>query len=137
MKILAWISIGNALVLASVPAGACKCGPISTKQAFQHADVAFRGELIEHRRGAAVFRVDEVWKGGLRTTVEFEWRDGSHGDCDGFWPQLLKVGNKLLVFGTGDSQGYYRTSICLPTKFLTDADEDLKELGPGRPPRKK
>ena len=136
MKLLTSISIGAVLLSASLQAGACTCGREPAKQALRYADVAFRGELIEHRGGAAVFRVDEVWKGDLGKTVEFEWRDGSHGDCNGFWPQFLKVGNKLLVFGTSDSHGFYRTSICLPTRFVSDVAEDLKELGPGKPPRK-
>lgn len=74
--------------------------------------------------------------GDVGRTVQFEWSDGAPGDCDGFWRRFLKIGNKLLVFGTRDSHPYYRTSICLPTKFLCDADEDLKTLGPGKPPRK-
>lgn len=116
--------------------GACKCLRPTAKEGLRYADIAFRGELVEHRGSVAVFRVDESWKGNPGSSVEFEWRDGSHGDCDGFWPKLLKVGNKLLVFGTGDSRGIYHANICLPQKPISESEEDLKELGPGTPPRK-
>jgi len=84
----------------------------------------------------AVFRVDEQWKGNLGAHVEVEWRDGSGGDCDGFWPNFLKVGNKLLIFARRGRDGVYRTSICLPNKFAASTIGDPEELGPGAPPRK-
>jgi len=119
-------------------AGACFCGRIPAKDAIPSVDIVFRGELIAHKGNAAVFRVDEQWKGELSPQVEVQWRDGSQGDCDGFWPDQLKIGQKLLVLARRSSfLSMYKTNICLPTQPVVDADEDLKELGPGRPPRKK
>ena len=109
--------------------------PANAMGAVRYVHVAFRGELIEHTAQFAIFRVDEQWKGDLGTTIRFAWQE-ERGDCWGFWPQLLKVGNKLLVFGTRDSCGYYQTNICLPTKLLSEAKEDLKQPGPGQLPRK-
>ena len=117
-------------------AGACECLRPTVKEGLKYADIAFRGELVEHHGSVAVFRVDESWKGNQGSTVEFEWHDGTHGDCDGFWPKLLQVGNKLLVFGTGDGRRFYHANICLPQKLISEADADLKELGPGKPSRK-
>ena len=135
MKILVPILI-SALGLVSTPlAGACSCAPVSTKENVERAmrsEMAiFRGELIAHKGGSAVFRVDEQWNGNLGAFVEFQWRDGSRGDCNGFWPELLKVGNKMIVFGIRAGHGVYRTSICLPTIPLSEASEVLRILGPG------
>jgi hypothetical protein len=136
MKTLrSYLAFLSALVIP-VAAGACTCVPPTASRSLKIAHIAFRGELIEHKDSLAIFRVDEWWKGDLGGTVQFEWRDGTHGDCNGFWPNLLKVGNKLLVFGTQDNRGFYRASICLPAKLIGEADEELKELGPGKPPRK-
>lgn len=115
---------------------ACSCLKPTAAEAMQSVDIVFRGELIEHRGGAAVFRVDEQWKGNLGGRVEVQWREGNHGDCNGFWPDQLKIGNKLLVFAGKDSHGIYRTNICLPTKPIADAAVELKELGPGKPARR-
>jgi hypothetical protein len=114
---------------------ACFCSRPDAKDALRYADIVFRGELIEHRGRIALFRVDEQWKGNLAKEVEVEWREGNHGDCDGFWPQFLKVGSHLLVFATRGTPGIYHTSICLPTKFVDKAGAEIKELGPGNPPR--
>ena len=61
---------------------ACFCGQ-STVIA-NSADVIFRGELVEHKGRFAIFRVDEQWKGNPGEMIQVEWREGSHGDCNGF-----------------------------------------------------
>ena len=136
MKILCFHILMLSVLAAHITAGACSCIRPDAKGSLKYADVAFRGELIEHRGNRAVFRVDEWWKGNLGPLIEFEWRDGTHGDCDGFWPKLLQVGSKLQVFGKRNHRGYYSAHICLPQKFLNDAETDLKELGPGTLPSK-
>jgi hypothetical protein len=115
-------------------ASGCSCIRPTAASGLQYADVVFRGELVEHRGRFAVFRVDEQWKGNPGQEIQVEWREGNHGDCNGFWPKFLKMGSKLLVFASRDD-GIYRTSICLPTKFAADAESDLRELGPGKPPK--
>ncbi len=128
----------TAMLLLVMPnkARACLCETPSIKEAARTVDIVFRGELVEHKGNAAVFRVDEQWKGNLASYVEVEWRDGSQGDCNGFWPKFLKVGNKLLVFARRGGDGIYRTRICLPVKFLASAEGDPGELGPAEPRRK-
>jgi hypothetical protein len=103
----------------------CSCLHPTAKEASGNANVVFRGKLVKHKGGFAVFRISEQWKGNLGADVEFEWRDGSHGDCSGFWPKCLKVGNELLVFATG-ADGIYRTSICWPTKFVLRLKQNSK-----------
>jgi hypothetical protein len=82
-------------------AWACWCSVPPAKEASQRVEAVFRGELVEHKGNSAVFRVSEQWKGNLGVEVEVEWRDGSRGDCNGFRPKYLKVGNELLVFANG------------------------------------
>jgi hypothetical protein len=121
------------LFLMHPDAWASWCLPQTAKEASANVDVVFRGKLVEHKGSSAVFRIIEQWKGNLGVDVEVEWREGNHGDCNGFWPKYLKVGNELLVFARG-AGGIYRTSICLPTKFVAEAQVELQELGPGSPP---
>jgi hypothetical protein len=118
---------------------ACSCilAPPDQKDAsFQRvlktSDLVFRGKIVEHRDGAAVFRVYEYWKGNTKSNAEVQWRRGDRGDCNGFWPNDLKVGNELLVFARKDSSGIYRTSICLPTGLASKSQEILRALGPGK-----
>jgi|HubBroStandDraft_5_1064220.scaffolds.fasta_scaffold520679_2 hypothetical protein len=122
-------------LIMSISAGACSCLKPHADESLKYADIAFRGELVEHKGHFAVFRVDEWWKGNPERHVQFEWRDGTHGDCDGFWPQLLQVGSKMVVFGRKGGFRIYHANICLPQKLVDEADDYLKELGPGKPPR--
>jgi len=101
------------------------------QQQLKTSDIVFRGELIEHRNGAAIFRIIEKWKGKLGSTVEIEWRRGDRGDCNGFRPDDLKVGNELVVFASRSRFGIYRTSICRPTTQTSAAQNVLSILGPG------
>lgn len=112
---------------------ACTCAFPMIRAEIESSDIVFRGEIVAHKNGAALFRVHEQWKGNLGNSVRVEWRRGDRGDCDGFWPNELKVGNELLVFAKKGRDGIYRTSICLPTSFASEARRVLDVLGPGRP----
>jgi len=58
--------------------------------------------------------------------------------CIGFWPDLLEVGNDLLVYADrhppNSKEGAYFTSICTRTRMWKEAREDLRELGAGKAP---
>jgi hypothetical protein len=112
---------------------ACSCLPRTTQEALSHSDTVFHGELVAHEGNSAVFRVHEYWKGNLKGPAKLEWRRGDRGDCNGFWPNDLKLGSELLVFATKGIDGVYRTSICLPTKRAANADKAVHDLGPGKP----
>jgi len=118
---------------------ACTCAPpipgqetLAFQTALGYADIVFRGQLVAHRNGMAVFRVREEWKGSLGAEVEVEWRRGDRGDCNGFWPEDLKVGNELLVFAKKGRFGIYRTNICSPTGIVQSAEDARRLLGPGK-----
>lgn len=127
------ITVGFFLFASSLFAGACDCPPLSAREGARESDIVFRGELIDHQGQVAVFRLKTAWKGILGPKVEVEWRDGNRGDCNGFGHSLLMIGNDLLVFARRSKDGVYRTSICLPTKLASEAEADIRELGPPRP----
>jgi len=118
---------------------ACSCAPVlpgqwdvKIQEDIKISDSVFRGRIVSHKGVAAVFRVYEHWKGNLNSYVELEWRRGDRGDCDGFWPRDLKVGNELLVFARKGRDGVYRTNICLPTGLASTRQNILRVLGPGK-----
>jgi hypothetical protein len=117
-------------------ATACQCAVPPAQEAADRSDIVFRGELVDHKGDAAVFRVREQWKGNVESFIELEWRLGDGGDCNGFSSRDLKVGNELLVFAKRGRDGIYRTSICLPTKPVEIAQRELRDLGPGKSPQK-
>jgi hypothetical protein len=134
MKTLCFVLL--AILIAPGLASACSCGRLGAKEALKYSDIAFRGELVAHKGDLAIFHVDEWWKGDPGSYVKFAWRNGAHGDCNGFWPKLLQVGTKMLLFGRGDGRSFYSADICLPQAPASEADAYLKDLGPGNPPRK-
>src|SRR6202030_3453371 len=115
MKMLRLMFVTLLPFIAVEIGSACTCVPTNAQEASRRSDTVFRGELIAHRGRSAVFQVREYWKGNLKSSVKVEWRLGDRGDCNGFWPNDLRVGNELLVFAIKGRDGVYRTSICLPT----------------------
>ena len=140
MNILRLIAL--LLLFISLPktGTACTCAPPipgeqgrMIREQIDRSDIIFRGEIVAHKGGVVVFRVHEQWKGNLSDNVRLEWRRGDRGDCDGFWPNDLKIGNDLLVFATKGKDGVYRTDICFPTGIAANAGKVLQDLGPGTP----
>ena len=115
---------------------ACDCSaPVSVKEAKKHAEVVFRGTITDISEGMAHFRVERVWKGKVGRYFEMDGiPEGSA--CIGFWPDLLSIGNDLLVyaFRLPDKEWPYFTSICTRTRKASSASEDFRKLGRSRPP---
>ena len=121
--------VGTACSCALAPPGQ---EDVKFQEVLKNSDLVFRSKIVAHRDGAAVFRVYEYWKGNIKSNAEVQWRRGDRGDCNGFWPDDLKVGNELLVFARKGRFGVYRTSICLPTGLASTAQNALRVLGPGK-----
>jgi hypothetical protein len=121
--------LGTACTCVRTPPGQ---EDVKFQEVLKNSDLVFRGMIVAHRDGAAVFRVYEYWKGNIKSTAEVQWRRGDRGDCNGFWPDDLKVGNELLVFARKGRFGVYRTSICLPTGLASTSQSVLRVLGPGK-----
>lgn len=138
-----------AVISISVTLG-CSCQAPPVEVAKERAEIIFRGSIIKFRPSAkpselaglgkdtkriAVFRVERVWKGEVGQSFEMSAVEETAA-CWGFWPSFLKVGNDLLVFAARFQGGTeYVTNICSRTRLAKDANDDLKRLGIGEPPK--
>jgi uncharacterized membrane protein YjfL (UPF0719 family) len=123
-----------ALCSASVILG-CDCVPKgSVKHSKKWSEIVFRGTITEIKDGTAFFHVERVWKG--KVPRKFTMPALAEGAaCVGFWPSYLTTGNDLLVYASRLSKdGEYFTSVCDQTKPSSDAGEDFRKLGKGKPP---
>jgi hypothetical protein len=132
------ITIAAVLALAFVAPGtalACKCAqPPAPKESLKQATAVFAGTVTKIERapkhGRLIhFAVSKTWKGVGKPTVTVTTGFGG-GDCGyGF-----KKGVKYIVYCYGKKQ--LSTNICTRTRPLAKAQQDLKELGPGKEPGK-
>jgi hypothetical protein len=139
------------LVLAVVSCYACDCTESSVQFKRDHADIIFRGTIVELRdsskpaeltpgfahdtKKVVVFKVTRVWKGHVGQTFEMPGIEETSA-CIGFWPGFLKVGQDLLVYASHFGTSDYLTSICGRHKPAKNAGEDFKTLGPGKEPER-
>jgi hypothetical protein len=127
-----------ALALTTPAIQACSCLTMPNPDYVKIRDqveVVFQGRIVGRSfpYGDAVFQVSRVWQGPVGEQFVVQWRRGDSGDCNGFWSNQLKVGAELIVFASRRG-GVYRTDICLPTKLVSDAADEIAALGPGRKP---
>jgi hypothetical protein len=138
-----------ALLVVGVSVGhACDCREPSVRFKRDHAELIFRGIIVELRdssRGAVditagfahdtgknvVFRVSRVWKGNVGQTFEMPGIEETSA-CTGFWPDYLRVGADLLVYALHLDGSQYITGICGGHKLAKDAKKDFRTLGRGR-----
>lgn len=130
---------------------ACDCSAPPVNAARARADVVFRGTIVALRPSRnrpdlgygfdtqkdALFRVTRVWKGELGSTFVMPAIKETSA-CWGFWPEMLKVNNDLLVYahrmpGGDDGTFIFVTSICSRT-WLAKENKDFAELGIGHQP---
>jgi len=138
------------LLLAAISVcEACDCVEASVQQKRDHADIIFRGTIVELKDSSTngaiqpgfgrdlkkivVFKVDRVWKGQVGRTFEMPAIEETSA-CIGFWPTFLKVGEELLVYASRFGSPDYLTSICGNHKPVKDAEKDFGILGRGREP---
>ncbi|MBX5445564.1 hypothetical protein [Sphaerobacter sp.] len=124
-------------VVAMLPmrALACSCIAMTTEERLERADVVFVGRVERVERpigkvfGSArvTLAAETVWKGPLQTHFDVEGGNGV-GDCT----VAFEVGERYVVFATGDPGNVLYTSVCDGTRRLTGA-ADLAALGPGTP----
>jgi hypothetical protein len=127
------ISLFTLAILFSVhPAAlACSCVPPPPPvDALAQSDAVFVGTVLKIEDGtdnrSVTFRVTRYWKGidAFVVTVSTGFNDG---DCG--YP--FQEGKPYLVYAHGEKE--LHTNICTRTRLLSDAREDLDELGPGFP----
>jgi hypothetical protein len=145
MKLLA------SFLLALGVCRACDCFEPSVPSKRDHAELIFRGTIVELRdsskaagispgfardtKKTVVFKVSRVWKGNVGQTFEMPGIEETSA-CIGFWPDYLKVGADLLVYASRPGGSEYITAICGDHKLAKDAEKDFRTLGPGKEPRK-
>ena len=140
----------SALLLVTVGlCAACDCREPNVAFKRDHADIIFRGTIVELRESSkpsavsagwgrdlgktVVFRVSRVWKGQVGQTFEIPAIEET-SMCMGFWPDYLKVGQELLVYATHFEGSEYMTGICGGHKAAKDARKDFRVLGRGGEP---
>jgi len=121
---------------------ACSCAPPpSAAQSLGQAGAVFSGKVLQVKRVKGgngqdgqvevVFAVDASWKGAERRVMSVFTASNSAACGYGF-----RRGRTYLVYAA-ESEGRLATTICSRTKLLRDAQEDLKELGAGKPVRRR
>lgn len=108
----------------SARADACDCDPPSLERAREQADVIFEGRIQALAEDGATFRITQQWK-GVGDVEELEIATGP-GTCG----IHFREGEVYLVFAHQEGERL-RTNICDRTALMTNAEEDLMELGPG------
>lgn len=106
------------------PAHACRCSSLPSPLAsFNNATAVFAGTLISVNQVEATFRVSQFWKGELSQNLVL--RNNLVSSCDLVF-NASSVGQEFLVYAQGD-----RAYLCSRTRLLSNAGEDLAELGIG------
>lgn len=113
------------------PARACACVGLTPEEAFDYADVVFRGQVtrIEGEPTVtgdqAIFRVDHVFKGA--PTHELTIHGGPYGSGCSY---QFQADTEYLVYANLE-QGKLTTNICSRTAPIRFAREDLRMLDAG------
>lgn len=118
-------------------ASACSCGGSKeeiVEWALSHPGAVFSGKVIDIERGSFSFRVNEVWKGQRRETLQVS-TPNSGAAC--VYP--FENGQEYLVFAYWGNQGTpprpgLKVDLCGSTKPLSLAGAELALLGDGETP---
>jgi hypothetical protein len=127
------------IVLIGLQAAMC-CTVVepSVRDAVKQAEIVFRGSITEISESAITFRVERVWKGHVPAVFSMPKVVWSSTPCmPGFYQRHVRTGAELLVYARRmpgmDGTGYV-PSPGSRTAPVSNAIEDLKKLGAGRPP---
>ena len=134
MKKLMILSISTLLVFSLVQSViACTCiEPLSPVEALEEADAVFSGEVINvkqrHNFVKVTFKVSCVWKGKLEKDMDV-YTSPPTVSCS--FP--FEKGSEYIVYAYKNRENIFKnkltTNMCRRTKELSDAEEDLIELG--------
>ncbi|MDJ0706309.1 MAG: hypothetical protein QNJ46_23810 [Leptolyngbyaceae cyanobacterium MO_188.B28] len=116
------------------PAYGCSCLPPGPPLSeLDQAMAVFAGEVSaikQTTRGFEIsFNVTEVWKGDLTSTLVIS--TGPHSAACGY---PFEIGQDYLVYAYGRDSTRLAASLCSRTAPLSNAADDLVELGDGAPP---
>ncbi len=128
------------LLLSNVPvetknivAANSKCAIPNLRTAFKSSGAVFVGKVLSMTKNGDEktfeFRVEKYWKGAKRKKIKVSVLETSRFQA---W---FQVGESYLVFAHMDEDGKFRDGRCSASKTLSEASEDLKELGRAKAPR--
>jgi hypothetical protein len=130
-----------AILMLSLLIGVCECPTETLAERIERADVVFRGELSnlsEDVRGCSEIGqwnhsmlVKEVYKGEVVERVAVQSPAPDLDPC-GVEPQ--REGDMLIYATETDGFRVFKTELCMGTKPIEEAEDDLDELGDGTPP---
>lgn len=138
--ILSLFIVISLLFINTAIVNACSCvQPAPPKESLEHSTAVFAGKVvdIDVPSGLVIssadpvkvtFEVLEIWKGhDYKTLVLTTARDGA--SCG----YSFKQNEEYIVYAYGE-ENKLSAGICSRTKLLTNAQEDLRELGEGNLP---
>lgn len=119
----------------------CECPEARLDDKIEAADLVFRGELralsedwvgcSERGRWNYAMEALEIYKGPRDQRINIRSPRPGPESC-GIEPERDA---EYLVFATRVNEYLeYRTTVCMGTKFATDAEGELRRLGPGEDP---
>jgi hypothetical protein len=107
-----------------------KCAISSFKQAFQNSKAVFVGEVLsEEKRGDTKtfeFKVEKYWKGAGSRAVEINVYETAR------YQAWFRSGERYLIYADSDENGRLRVGRCSRSREISQASEDLRQLGKGR-----
>jgi len=135
-KIIFLLVITFGLLFSSIfSVNALSCAePPPPKEALEKSSAVFVGKVIDINEPSNIdsenpiritFEVLTIWKGPDNKKIIVKTPDHYWGP--------YKMGEEYLIYAYND-EGELTTGLCSRTRFLSGAEEDLKELSDGRTP---
>ena len=124
-------------VLSAAASYGCTCiGPGDAKEAVELSEAVFSGRVIKASEFKAEVEVESVWKGNFRNTRVTVFNPAPNTSCS----IALVRSQRYIVFASADKERgrvTYMPKICFPTSILAKAEKTLKEIGAGKPVKKR
>lgn len=144
-RILVLMTVLLALMWGNEAVEACRCRPPPPpKESLKQAGAVFAGKVVDIKyddgksRMTVTIEVAATWKGDVGKTVEVQTATSSAACGYNF-----QKGNSYLVYclkspdKKDGKQPPLRTNICTRTRPMSQANDDLKDLGKGVKPQEK
>lgn len=138
MKIFERILALSIVALVNVAVSyACTCiRPGNAREAVELSEAVFSGRVISSNEFRAVVEVERTWKGKFTKGRVLVFNPDPKGTCS----ITLRRGQSYIVFAGADKEEgkvSYIPKICFPTEVLSKAEQTLKEIGEGKPFKKR
>ena len=135
---LAFACVALSTWLWHTPARACKCAPLTPKDAYAQADAVFEGRVVEIQIDGSAkdsqprlrvrFRTVRAWKGVRSEIVEVV--TPSESAACGY---SFERDTSYFVYST-EQDGILVATSCGRSRKMSEADDDLREHGMGATP---